>query len=481
MNSSCITRFGVATGLVLSLLLPLGAAGQQTKAKGFRAGAATSNITPKLGTSINGGMQDRAATHVHDELHARCLALDDGQTKLVIVVCDSCMILREIFDQAKRLVNEATGLPVENMMMSATHTHSAPTAGAVFQSEPDPEYQDFLARRIADGVRRALNNLAPARLGWAVGSEPTEVFNRRWYLKEGTMPKNAFGKYDKVKMNPGRGSDSLVEPAGPTDPQVCVLAVQTPEGKPLALLANYSLHYVGGTGGGHISADYYGMFCDRIQQLLGADRQDPAFVGMLSNGTSGDINNINFRVKGESYPPYAKMRQVADKVATEAARVYKTIQFRDTVSLAAAQKELKLGVRKPTAEEVAQAKEIMSRAKKLPRMETLEEIYARETVQMAAYPDQVACIVQAFRIGELGIAAIPCETFVEIGLEIKERSPFRPTFTHSLANGYNGYLPTPKHHELGGYETWRAKSSYLEAQASTKITAAILEMMGKLR
>ena len=61
-----------------------------------------------------------------------------------------------------------------------------------------------------------------------------------------------------------------------------------------------------------------------------------------------------------------------------------------------------------------------------------------------------------------------------IGLELKERSPFKPSFTISLANGYNGYLPTPQKHEWGGYETWRAKSSYLEEDASTKIVARLL-------
>ncbi|MDB6005784.1 MAG: Neutral/alkaline non-lysosomal ceramidase, partial [Prosthecobacter sp.] len=88
----------------------------------FQAGAATSNITPDLGSSINGGFQDGKAVFIHDELNARCLALDDGQTKLVLVVADSCVIGRGIFDEAKKMVNEATGLPLENMLMSATHS-----------------------------------------------------------------------------------------------------------------------------------------------------------------------------------------------------------------------------------------------------------------------------------------------------------------------------------------------------------------------
>jgi hypothetical protein len=88
--------------------------------------------------------------------------------------------------------------------------------------------------------------------------------------------------------------------------------------------------------------------------------------------------------------------------------------------------------------------------------------------------------LQAMRIGDLAICAIPCEVFVEIGLDLKKQSPFKHTFTVSLANGYNGYLPTPEHHALGGYETWRARSSYLEVDASTKITQTLVQLLRDL-
>src|SRR5687768_17477014 len=208
----------------------------------FRAGAATSNVTPMLGTSINGGMTDRAATHIHDDLHARCLVLDDGTTKLAIAVVDSCMLPREVVDDAKRLIERRTKIPPGNVLISATHTHSAPTATPVFQSRPDAEYVRFLTTRIADGVQRASNNLAPASLGWGVGSCPQQVFNRRWKMKPGTIPPDPFGnKTDQVQMNPPAGSENLVEPAGPTDPDVWVLAAYGKEA-PIAVVANYALH-----------------------------------------------------------------------------------------------------------------------------------------------------------------------------------------------------------------------------------------------
>lgn len=452
-------------------------------AKVFRAGAATSNITPKIGTSINGNMKDGTVKQIHDETHARCIVLDDGQTRLVIVTVDLCMIYREELDAAKQRAHEITGIPVENMMMSAVHTHSGGTACSVFQSDPDKDYLKFLRERIADAVVRANNNLTPARIGWAVGREPGQVFNRRWKMKPGKPLMNPFGKEDQVKMNPGIGNPDLLEPAGPTDPELPIISVQTPEGRPIALLANYSLHYVGGTGPGEISADYFGMFAERMKQLLQSDNnQYPPFVAMLSNGTSGNINNINWG-GGQApppAPPYSRMREVADIVAAEAYKTYQNIKYQNWVSLSAAQKEIILGVRLPDKEEIERAKGIIAKASG-PIMNSMEEIYARETMLIKDFPKQVPLIIQAFRLGDLAIAAAPCEIFVEIGLDIKAKSPFKPTFTTSLANGYNGYLPTPEHHKLGGYETWRARSSYLEVDASTKISSVLFELLNKLK
>lgn len=446
----------------------------------FKAGAATSNITPKIGTSINGSMKDITIRQIHDETHARAIVMDDGQTRLAIVVADLCMVSREVLDDAKLRANKITGIPVENMMMSATHTHSGGTACSVFQSDPDKGYLMFLRERIADAVVRANNNLVPARIGWAVGNEPSQVFNRRWKMKPGKPIINPFGKEDQVKMNPGIGNPDLLEPAGPTDPGLPVISIQSLTGRPIALMANYSLHYVGGTGAAEVSADYYGFFAERMKQLMQGDQQYPAFVALMSNGTSGNINNINFGgTAAPSVPAYTRMQQVANIVAAEAYKTVQNIKYQDWISLSSAQKEIDLGVRLPSKDEIERAKGIITQAKG-PVMNSMEEIYARETVLIADYPKQVSVILQAFRLGELAITAAPCEVFVEIGLKVKAESPFKTTFMVSLANGYNGYLPTPEHHKLGGYETWRARSSYLEVDASTKITNTLFDLLGKL-
>lgn len=454
--------------------------------KVFRAGAATSNITPALGGAIVGGWAPIPSTHIHDELHARCLALDDGTTKLVFVVVDSVGVNREVFDEAKRMAGEATKIPAGNMMMSATHTHSATSArgkNAMVVAGANPsldDYQSFLARRIADGVRRAVNNLEPARIGWGTGQVPQHVFNRRWLLKDGKTVTSPFGKQEKALMNPGNRPD-LLKPAGPTNPEVSFISVESTAGRPIALLANYWLHYVGGVGNGHISADYFGVFCDRIQQLLGADRQDPPFVGILANGPCGDVNNINFAQRDDAKrKPYEKMRLVAEDVANEIVRARATIQHRDWVELKAAQSELALGMRRPDAELVAWAQKVLARPAGVNPVHRHEATVAQRTLDARNWPETVNVILQAFRVGELGIAALPFEVFTETGLEIKARSPFKHTFTIELANGTYGYLPTPEQHELGGYETWLG-TNRVEREASRKIVTQIVRLFGQLQ
>lgn len=193
-----MNRLGSLTSVLL-LLWTIPPAMAADPIPGLKAGAATSNITPELGTPIVGGFAPYPATHVHDELHARCLVLDDGRTRLAIVVCDLLGFHRAVSEEARRLIEETTKIPPSHVLISGTHTHSAGSAlGAKRYSaeqQLDP-YQQFVARRIADGVRRAVNTLRPAELAVGTVDVPEHVFNRRWFMKPGTMPENPFGTFD---------------------------------------------------------------------------------------------------------------------------------------------------------------------------------------------------------------------------------------------------------------------------------------------
>lgn len=478
-------RFTQAVLITGSLLLCALVAPAQTgaaKPPVFRAGAATSNITPNLGSGIVGGFVPFPASHVHDELHARCLVLDDGKTMLALVVCDLLGLHRTVSVEARKLIKEATGIPPERVLISGTHTHSAASAlgeNRYTSEQPLDDYQRFVARRIADGVRRAINFLRPAQVAFGTAEAPEHVFNRRWFMREGTAPVNPFGKVDKVKMNPPGGSPNLLEPAGPTDPTVSFIALREPGGRLISVFSAYSLHYVGGVGSGHISADYYGMYCEALKKLQNASENEPPFVAMMANGTSGDINNINFRQPRPSKPPYEQMRYVAEDVAKKVSDALGKVTWKDHAELDARYRELPLSWRQIEPELLSWAKEKQATASGSPTKADLPVIYAGRVQRLAQAANPALAPLQVLRIGDIGVGTSPCETFAEMGLEFKRKSPFAHSFMVELNHAYMGYLPTPRHFALGGYETWAGTNS-LEPQAAVKMLDALLEMSGEL-
>ena len=454
-------------------------------AEPFQAGAATSNITPSIGSEIIGGFVPYPSKHIHDELHARCLVLDDGQTKLALVVCDLLGIHRVVSDEARRLIAEQSGIARENVMISATHTHSASSALGQDRLRPDQsvdDYQTFVARRIADGVARALTNRRPALIGFGTVDVPEHLFNRRWHMRPGTVPPNPFGGADLVKMNPPAGSPNLIEPAGPIDPAVSIISVRTVYGRPIAILSAYSLHYVGGVGPADVSADYYGFYCEHLNRLVTANLKDdgdqPPFVAMMANGTSGDINNINFQNPRPGKKPYEQARFVAEDVAKKVFATLPTLNHQDQPVLKASYREPVIAWRRPTIDERKWAEETIAAGAKSPS--DLSFIYAQRAMRLADYPETTTLPLHVLRIGDVCIGTMPCEVFCEIGLEFKRRCPIQPAFMIELAHGYFGYLPTPRQMKLGGYETWIG-TNRLEPTASDKLLANLLEMAAELK
>ncbi len=463
--------------LIITLLMHLFAGSVHAQPM-LRAGAYAMNIDPeKFPVPAVGLMTPREATKVHDPLHARCLVIDNGETVIAFAIVDSCMVPREIWDDAKKRVTETVGIPASRILGSATHTHSAVCVTPGFQTDPDKDYQELLKERIALGIIEAYRRLEPARIGWSLGNNAVHVNNRRWFMRDGYSFIDPLGQgTDQVQMNPPAGGTSLAKPAGPTDPEVPIISVQSLEGRPIAFLANYSLHYVGGVPAEYLSADYFGAFARHIGDLLGADAD---FVGIMTNGTSADINNTNFFEPRNRKEPFEQIERVAEDIALAAKLAHDRIVYQDWVPIQMEERQISLGVRKPTDSELRRAKMTLAGAGEEPYTDRAL-IYTRESVFLADYPDEVMVKLQALRIGDLGIVATPTETFVETGLDIKKASPFKPTFVIELANGYNGYLPTIEQHQLGGYETWRARSSYLAVSAEPKVRRQLLEMLNQV-
>jgi hypothetical protein len=475
----------LATIFVLTSWIASPLSAQET-APALRAGAATSVITPPLGEPIVGGFTPFPAEHIIDELHARCLVLDDGTTKVALVVCDLLGMHRTVAVEAKSLIAKELSIPGSHVVISGTHTHSATNAlyGEVRTYSSDIEltdYQRFVARRIADGVRRAVNLLRPAEVAFGHIDVPDHVFNRRWFLKEGTMPVNPFGKSDeKVKMNPGAGAENLVEPAGPIDPRVSFLVLREPGGKIISLYSAYSLHYVGGVGQAHVSADYFGYYSKAVERLLGSEKQDPPVVAMMANGTSGDLNNINFREPRGRKEPYEQMQFVADDLAAKVTAAVPALDWKSEAALDARYRELDVKWRAIPEELLAWARETEASAPRIGDKAVLPLAYAGRVQRLAKASPETKLPVQLLKIGDICLGTTPCETFAETGMEFREKNPFPKSFMVELANGYYGYMPTPRHFELGGYETWPGTNN-LEPEASVKVMDALLEMATEVK
>ena len=252
---------------------------------------------------------------------------------------------------------------------------------------------------------------------------------------------------------------------------MAVVSIRAIDGRPIAVLANYSLHYVGGIPSGQVSADYFGEFTRIIEERVGTDGR---FVAILSNGTSGNINNIDFSRARAPREPFEQVRLVAAKLADTVTEALGEAEYQPGLEIDMAQSELELKRRKPSPEVLRRSKELLASP---PATATVRQrVYARRAIDLEEGPDQVAVVLQAMRIGPIGIVALPFETFVETGLSIKRRSPLQPSFVIELANGAEGYLPTPEHHELGGYETWLG-TSRVEEQASVLIEEELIDLV----
>jgi hypothetical protein len=293
----------------------------------------------------------------------------------------------------------------------------------------------------------------------------------------GDFPNPAFtgAATNVAMMNPGSHNTNKVRQTGPVDPAVTVLSVQTRDGKALALLANYSTHYASAPSQ-EISADYFGEFCRIMAQEL-KEEKDPGFVALMSNGTSGDANPIDFtKTNWVATPPV-----VAKAVAGAALEALAKLRYQDDLMLRTVTRHLSLGVRLPTRDQVAEAREYLATKVGARPTRNWEENYARETTLMADWPATKEITLQVLAIGDFAIATVPCETFGSTGLSIKKASPFPLTMVVGLANGYHGYLPPPDQFPLGGYTTWRARTSYLERDAEPKIRVVVKELLMQAR
>lgn len=446
----------------------------------FKAGLSAVDVTPQeWPVTLRGSFNPKKAEAAHDLLHARSLAVENGEGRAVLTVVDILFLGQDVADEIKAEAAKRTGWKTTEMLLAGTHTHSAPSASGTGGADPEVAFRKHLFEGVVRSIELAIENLAPARIGFASDAEPSEVSNRRWYLKDGTMPPNPFGSIDRVKMNPS--PNHIEKPAGPTDPEVAVISLQHANGKPMGLFANFALHYVGSIPGGQVSADYFGEFARLLPFRIAGRSPSADFVAMMSNGASGDINNIDFTGSRAPRAPFEQIQQVATKAADAAYRATRDMAYDTDLPVAMLERRITLQNRKPDPALVEKSARILEMTgEELQAQPRLANHYALRILNLAKVPDTTEVAIQAIRIGDQAILAIPFEVLVEIGLDLKKRSPFPRTLVVGLANGAFGYLPTPQQHELGGYETWLGTCKVQE-DASEILTGQLLEMLAELQ
>ena len=445
----------------------------------LKAASATANITPPLGTEIPGGFRSRYAENVDDELFAKALVIDNGETRIAIVTCDLIAIPEKIAAAAKARITERCGIPPACVMVNATHTHTAVAVANLLGVGEDTGYTDWVALKIADAVELAVWRLQPARVGFASVDEERITFNRRWHMKDGT-----------VRFNPGVEHPDLVRPTGTIDPELAMIFVEAADGTPISAVANFSLHYIGTDNSNALSADYFGHFDRLMRRYLG-----DTCISLLWNAASGQINNTDFsgRVKWT-----ARGHQQAVKMANVLAGHFITemqfMEMHDRLELSGDLATLTFQRKQITAEDLEIAAQILSVPQGTydayetgpfswvvgePIPTALVDVYAMECQRLSKLPEQLTAPVQVIRLGEAAIVALPGEVFMETGMNIKAASNASPTFLVSLANGYIGYICTDKAlTQEGGYETWAAMSSLPAVGTVPKMETLVVSLLG---
>lgn len=454
---------------VLWSLVLLGTATPTAVAE-FKAGAAVIDVTPdKLPVFVNGGMTSRSIDKVKTRVNARAIALSDGKEQLAIVVVDSCMIGRVLLDDVKALAKLRTGIPTDRILISATHSHTAPASMGCLGTDADPDYVPFLREKLVEVIAAAQAAQEPARIGFAKALAPEFTALRQWIRRPDRIDEDPFGnKTVRANMHAGANWDDAVGEAGPEDPELSLISLQTRDGRPLAVLGNFSMHYFGDSD---ISADYFGLFSEGLKLRIAPDSK---FVGIMSHGCSGDIWRRDY-TRPETWDPTLTINAYAQGLLDIAMKAYDGIQYRDDVTIGMAEQRMTLKYRVPNKQLLEWSQRIMADVgDRLPQ--TTTEVYAREQI-MLHEAQQTEIVVQAVRLGDIGIATTPNETYAITGLKIKAASPLPHNMVIELANGGDGYIPPVEQHAFGGYNTWAARSAGLEVLAEAKITQAAISLL----
>ena len=432
----------------------------------IQAGVAITEISPEPGVSLAGyPHHPRYNKGVHDPLYASCLYLKDDSTSLVIVTMDLLSYSKQYVRMVREEASKRTGIPLENIMICCSHTHSAPRASSNMtmdaleqRQKPDAGFVESLNNKLISLIVNASANLFKAKIG---------------------VEKGYCGREQGVGGN-------RRDPKGLADPEVWTIGVQDLQGNWKAVLVKYALHPTFLHSDNFlVSADYPGY----IRQYLGQVK--PGAVLLFAQGTCGNQSPRYFR----SGKTFAEAERVGTAIGQEVNRVLDEMTLDSHVSLLVKSTEIEIDIRPPLDLQEAESRVEESRKewekikaagaperdvwnaelRFLGAEDTLSMVLLQKEGKMDLLKEDMPVEIQVIGIGDTRIVCLPGEIFVEFGLTIQYRSPFIKTFVVELANGVLiGYAATTRAYALGGYETG---ASLLTGRSGEQLVEAAVQLL----
>lgn len=439
----------------------------------MKAGYARCDITPPLGVSVEGYYEPRTAKGVLDPLMATAVAFDDGQNKAVVISVDVIGMNMAFMSILRAEVAKSANIGIDGVFICCTHTHLGPAVAATGVANgyfPNREYTKWMTQRIADTARLAFADIAPSKFYYTRGEAKNISYVRRFRMKDGS-----------VRTNPGVMNPDIDHPLGTPDVQTQLLIIKR-EGKKEIGIVNFQMH-ADTIGGELLSADYPKF----VREVY--ERNVPDSLCMYVNGTEGNIGGNNFRVPREEYVwGYTRTKYIGKKIAMSVVSNYELAEEIKADEIRFAKKIITVKHNKGTPEELPDALALAKRYRELGSEEALPNVQGMLRTEMIAkacrieimefLPDTHDLIVTALAVGDVVFAGFPGEPFVEVGKEIKQKSPFALTIPVCCANGYEGYYPVMSAYEEGGYEVLTAR--YVPGVAEELIKAS-LEIINSLK
>jgi hypothetical protein len=433
-------------------LLAFALATAPAAADGLKVGAAAANFQADDAMVIGGGIGPGKATGQEGELRATAIVIEDPNGgKVALVECDVLMLERDVLDDAARRIEAATGVPFDNILINATHTHHAPTTISIHGYRREEAFTKHVGDKAVEAAVAANARLAPATMEFRLGEESSVGRNSRLLLSNGMI--YWVG-----------ATDDFVRPTGPFDPELPVWAFRRPDGKLEAVVFNHSTHTIGARTPGARSPGFYGLAAQELEKELGG-------TVLFFEGASGSTHNLDLkademvvRMKAAVLAAIAKAEpHPVDRV--EGIREEVTVKYRDfddakDDAAVAAYEAYKLKDHPQIAQFVVDVFRDMRK-----------ELAPRKNEERKTW-------VQAIRVGDTAVVGVPAEFFTVLGQDIKRRSPFRHTYVFELANDYVGYLPDRRGFEQGGYQTWTGLHSFTAPGTGEMI---VDEALGLLR